>query len=123
MIEKRKEVVRMELKSRKVQKTLEKTAKKARKLTGKIANAVSETPEYIALKRNERAIKSEIDEHLLAIGKRVMALHKRAGDNIVFTRYRAIKNHLDGLDQLHEEYRSNRVQLIELRKSIKGKKR
>lgn len=113
----------MEMNPETIQKSIGKTVKKAQKLSGKIAHAVSETPEYIALKRNERAIKSEIDERLLAIGNRVMSLHKRAGDNVVFSRYKAIKNELDSLDQLHKEYRSNRIRLNEVREEIKGKKR
>jgi hypothetical protein len=100
-----------------------KTVKKARKFGGKVANAVAETPEYVALSRNERAIKSEIDEHLRAIGRRVLALHKRAGDSVELARYKTIRNHLEDLDQLHKEYRSNRVRLNEVREQIKGKKR
>ena len=113
----------MEMNPETIQKTIGKTVKKAQKISGKIAHAVSETPEYIALKRNERAIKSEIDDRLIAIGKRVMALHKRAGDSLVFSRYEAIKQQLDNLDQLHKEYRSNRIRLNELRDDIKGKNR
>jgi hypothetical protein len=113
----------MDVNTEAIQKTLGLTVKKAQKLSGKIAHAVSETPEYIALKRNERAIKSEIDERLIAIGKRVTALHKRAGDKQLFARYKAITDQLDNLDQLYKEYRSNRVRLNELREEIKGKKR
>jgi L-lactate utilization protein LutB len=113
----------MQIKSETIQETLGKAVKKAQKVGGKLAQAVSETPEFIALKRNERAIKAEIDEHLQAIGKRVMALHKRAGDKVMFARYKAITEHLDSLDQLHKEFRTNRIRLNELREEIKGKKR
>jgi hypothetical protein len=113
----------IEIDREKIQKKIGKAINRSQKVGGRIANAVSETPEYIMLKRNERAIKSEIDDHLVAIGKRVMALHKRAGDNIVFARYKTIKNHLEDLDQLHKEYRSNRVRLNEVSNSMKGKKR
>jgi hypothetical protein len=109
--------------SDKIQEKLGKAVKKAQKVGGKLARAASETPEYIALKRNERAIKSEIDEQLLAIGKRVLALHKRAGDKAVFGRYKAISDRLDTVDQLHQEYRSNRIRLNEVRDQMKGKDR
>ncbi|MGD8412599.1 MAG: hypothetical protein PVF33_00115 [Candidatus Latescibacterota bacterium] len=109
--------------SDKIQKKLGKAVQKAQKVGGKIARAASETPEYVALKRNERAIKSEIDEQLLAIGKRVLALHKRAGDKAVFGRYKAISNRLEAVDELHREYRSNRVRLNEVRAKMKGKAR
>jgi hypothetical protein len=111
------------IKSDKIQKKLGKAVNKAQKVGGKLARVASETPEYIALKRNERAIKSEIDEQLLAIGKRVLAIHKRAGDKAVFGRYKAILNRLDEVDQLHQEYRSNRVRLSEVRAQMKGKRR
>jgi hypothetical protein len=113
----------LDIKSETIQRTIEKAAKKTQKVGGKIAQAVSETPEYIALKRNERAIKSEIDDHLLAIGKRVMSLHKRAGDRVAFARYKTITDHLESLDQLHSEYRTNRIRLNEVRDQIKGKDR
>jgi hypothetical protein len=121
--ETRRKVNVLNKRSESIQKTFGTAVKKAQKVGGKIAHAVSETPEYIALSRNERAIKSEIDDNLRAIGRRVMALHKRAGDKLIFARYGAIQRHLDALNQLHKEYRSNRIRLNEVREEIKGKKR
>jgi hypothetical protein len=119
----RKEFNQVDVGSEKIQKMIGKAVRKARNVGGKVAQVVSETPEYIALSRNEKAIKSEIDDNLRAIGKRVMALHKKAGDSLVFARYRTISRHLDALDHLHKEYRSNRVRLNEVRQEIKGKNR
>jgi hypothetical protein len=104
-----------------LQKTIKKATKKAKKISGKIVDAVAETPELISLRRNEHAIRSEIDDQMLAIGKRVLSLHKRARKSSPFERYSTLMTHLDTLARLEKEYSSNRVQLNQLRERIRGK--
>jgi hypothetical protein len=104
----------------KMQKTLDDMGRAAQKMGSRIARAAQETPQYIGLRRNERAIKSEIDDELLAIGKRVRALHRRA-KNSPFERYGDIMDRLAAIDRLDREYRETRVKLNQLREEMRGK--
>lgn len=112
-----------------VKKAAKKTGKKAKEIGGKLANAVAEAPAFLSLQRNDRAIRSEIDDELLAIGKRVRMLHKRnkAASKSTslhpFARYKSILERLERLDRLESEYQENRVRLNEVRADIRGKGR
>jgi hypothetical protein len=87
----------------------------------RIAHAASEVPELIQLQRSDRALRSEMDDHLRSIGKRVFFLHKRARGESPFARYPVIMEELDVLRGVTEEYRTNRVRLKQVREEMTGK--
>jgi hypothetical protein len=105
-----------------VRKTVNKAVGKVRKAGGRLAHTVAEAPELVSLHRNDRAIRSEMDDHLRAIGKRAFALHKRARGDSPFSRFETIMRELDTLVRLDEEFRSNRVRLKQLQEEIRHRK-
>lgn len=106
--------------SNRIRKELEKAARGARKVGGRVANFVAETPEFVALKRNDRALRSEMDEHMRKIGRRAVTLSKRAKQN-PFRRFPTITRELEALARLEEEYRANRIRLNEVKREMKGR--
>lgn len=107
--------------SKRIRKELEKAAKGARKIGGRVANIMAETPEFVALVRNDRALRSEMDEHMRRIGRRALILHKRTKKN-PFDNFPVITRELETLTRLETEYRLNRVRLNEVKREMKGKK-
>lgn len=94
-----------------------------RRVGGRVAHVLAETPEFVQVTRNDRALRSEMDEHYRAIGKRVLMLHKRARAESPFARYRLIMKELEALTRVEEEYRSNRARMNELRQDIRGSRK
>lgn len=108
---------------RQVRRTFTRAKKTAKRMGRQIAHAVVETPELITLQRTERSIRHEIDEELLAIGKRVRALYRKSRNGSPFERYATISRHLEHIESLEAEYGENRVRLNQLREEIREKGR
>jgi hypothetical protein len=106
-----------------VRRTITRARKKAKKMGRQIAHAVSETPELISLQRAERSIRQEIDDELLAIGKRVRSLYRKSRNGSPFERYVTITNHLEAIESLESEYQDKRTRLNQLREEIREKGR
>jgi hypothetical protein len=98
-----------------------KTLKEARRVGRRVITAVADVPELVQLQRNDRALRSEMDDHLRSIGKRVLILHKRSRRESPFARFRAIMEELKALERVEEEYRSTRVRLKQVRDEMAGK--
>lgn len=105
--------------SRKSSNVSENIRKKARKVGGRIARAMEETPEFISLQRNDRALRSEMSEIYEKIGKRVMLLYKKSRGESPFERYKGIRSELLKLEGLEEEYRDNKAKLAEVKRKIR----
>jgi hypothetical protein len=91
----------------------------AKRVGGRVAHAVAETPEYVATQRTDRALRSEIDDHLRSIGRRALILHKRSRGEPPFARFREITRELETVSKLEEEYRENRARLNDLRREMR----
>lgn len=91
--------------------------------TRRVAQAVADTPEFISLQRNDRALRSEIGESYEKIGKRVMLLYKKARAESPFERYKTIREELLKLEGLEHEYRENRSRLAEAKRKIRRGRR
>jgi hypothetical protein len=102
-----------------VRKAVGKVATEVRKAGGRVAHAVVDTSELIYLRRNDRAIRSEMGEHMHAIGKRAFSLHKRARGESPFSRFTTIMRELDALVRLEEEFRTNRARLAQHRQEMR----
>jgi hypothetical protein len=102
-----------------LRRSVEETAKRAQRVGGRIAQAVGETPELISLQRNDRALRSEMQETYEKIGKRVMLLYKRSKSETPFERYKTIRSELLKLEGLESEYRDNRAKLATVKRRIK----
>lgn len=102
-----------------IRDSVERAVDKTRKVGGKLANALSETPEYVSLQRNGRALKSELEESYIRIGKRARLLDKRAKGEGPFGRYKTIQRELERIDLLESEYRENKQQLASLKRRVK----
>ena len=105
--------------SKQIRKGLERAARQARRVGGRMSQAMSDTPEFISLQRNDRALQHEMNEIYEKIGKRVVLLHKRAKGESPFSRYTAILGELDRLEGLEREFRENKAQLAEVKRLIK----
>jgi len=105
--------------SKQIRKGIERATKEARKVGGRMSQAVSDTPEFISLQRNDRALEHEMTESYEKIGKRVVILHKRSKGESPFARYTAILDELEKLERLELEYRENKAQLAEVKRLIK----
>lgn len=97
--------------------------KSVEKATRRVAQAVADTPEYISLQRNDRALRSEMSESYEKIGKRVMLLYKKTRGETPFERYKSIREELLKLEGLENEYRENRSHLAEAKRKIKKGRR
>jgi len=102
-----------------IRKNIERAARRARKVGGRVAQAVAETPEFISLQRNDRALRSEMSECFERIGKRALLLHKRSKGKALFNRYSAVQKDLEKLERLEEEYRDNKSRLAELKRQLR----
>lgn len=102
---------------------IESATRKAKEVGGKIAHVVSEVPELVSLQRNDRALRSEMDDELKKIGKGILNLHKRSRGRSPFLKYKTVMKHLENLDGLEKEYRSNKIRLNTLREELRGKGR
>jgi hypothetical protein len=102
-----------------IRKGVEEATKRAQEVSGRIAQAMSETPEYISLQRNDRALRSEMEEIYQKIGKRVMLLYKRSQRETPFERYKTIRSELLKLEGLESEYRDNKAKLANVKRRIK----
>lgn len=108
---------------RQMRATITRARKKAKKMGRQIAHAVAETPELISLQRTERSIRQEIEDELLAIGKRVRSIHRKSRNGSPFERYVTISQHLEAIESLEAEYQDNRTRLNQLREDIREKGR
>lgn len=103
-----------------IRESVEYTSDKAKEVGSRIARAVSETPEYISLQRNDRALRGEMSETLEKIGKRVQLLYKRSKDGATpFERYSSIRKELERMDRLETEYRDNKAKLADVKRQIR----
>ncbi|MDH3216434.1 MAG: hypothetical protein OEN01_09110 [Candidatus Krumholzibacteria bacterium] len=109
--------------SKQIRKGIEKAARQARKVSGRVAHAVAETPEFISLRRNDHALRSEMDDCYRTIGKRVQLLHKRSRGENPFNRFKAIMGALERLEYLEDEYRDNRARLTEVKRQMRRGRR
>jgi hypothetical protein len=105
--------------SKQIRKGLERAARQARRVGGRVSQAMADTPEFISLQRNDRALQHEMNEVYEKIGKRVVVLHKRSKGESPFSRYTAILGEIERLETLEREYRVNKAQLAEVRRLIK----
>lgn len=100
-----------------------KVIERAETVGARALKALGETPELIQLRRTERALRSEMDDHMRAIGKRAYVLYKKARGEPPFSRFKTITRELEALTRVEEEYRRNKVQLNRVRERIRGKGR
>jgi hypothetical protein len=87
-------------------KRVTKAVKKKNKI--RVAQVVEEPRQLRQLRRNDRAIRSEMQDYYMAIGKRVANLHKRIRGESPLNRYKAILRDIEKVIRLEEEYKSNR---------------
>jgi hypothetical protein len=102
-----------------IRESVERATERAKKVGGRIAQAVGETPELVSLQRNDRALRSEMSECYEKIGKRVMLLYKRSKSETPFERYKTIHGELLKLEGLESEFRENKQKLSTVKRRIK----
>ena len=105
--------------SKQIRKGLERAARQARRVGGRVSQAMSDTPEFVSLQRNDRALEHEMNEIYEKIGKRVLILHKRSKGESPFAKYAPILSEIERLERLEREYRENKAQLAEVKRLIK----
>ena len=105
-----------------VSASAEQMADRAKQVGRRVSEVVQDAPEFVQAKRNERALRAEMDDHCRTIGKRVVALSKRARGESPFARFQAISREVDAFARVEEEYRSNRERLGQLRAELRGRR-
>jgi hypothetical protein len=99
-------------------KTVKKRTIRMHKAGGRVTKAAAASSELIALRRNDRMLRAEMDDHMRAIGKRVWSLQKRARGESPFSRFKSIMRQLDTPVLLEDEYRATRSRLARLREQL-----